>query len=85
MKKIYKPRLTIEKIRYKEELNDSMESRNTKMEFESMVLEKFLSAGTLPKVERKTTRSSSFGTTYHCEAGLSSILLCCTKNKYRIV
>ena len=60
---------------YKEVLIDLKESRNMKMEFESMVSKNFLSTGlkTYPKLAKKAlTVLLSSSTNYICEAGFSS-------------
>ena len=54
-----------------------------KMEFESVVLENFWSAGleTYPKLVEKALVVLPFSTTYLCEAGFSFLVY--LKNKYR--
>ena len=66
---------------YKEDLIDLKESQNMKMEFESMVLENFRSAGlkTYPKLAEKALLP--FLTTYLCKAGF--FFLVYLKNKYQ--
>ena len=69
---------------YKEDLIDLKESRNMKMEFESMVLDNFWSIQleTYPKLTKKAlTVLLPFSSTYLCEAGFSSLVY--LKNKYR--
>ena len=69
---------------YKEDLIDLKESRNMKMEFESMVLDNFWSIQleTYPKLAEKALAVLlPFSTTYLCEAGFSSLVY--LKNKYR--
>ena len=69
---------------YKEDLIDLKESRNMKMEFESMVLDNFWSIQleTYPKLaEKALTVLLPFSTTYLCEAEFSSLVY--LKNKYR--
>ena len=67
----------------KEDLIDLKESRNMKMEFESIVLENFWSAGleTYPKFEEKALAVLlPFATTYLWEATFSSLVY--YKKKY---
>ena len=69
---------------YKEDLIDLKESRNMKMEFESMVLDNFWSIQLeiYPKLAEKALAVLlPFMTTYLCEAGFSSLVY--LKNKYR--
>ena len=68
---------------YTEDLIDLKESRNKKMEFESMILDNFWSIQleTYPKLAEKALAVLSFSTTYLCEAGFSSLVY--LKNKYR--
>ena len=69
---------------YKEDLIDLKESRNMKMEFESMVLDNFWSIQLeiYPKLaEKALTVLLPFSTTYLCEAEFSSLVY--LKNKYR--
>ena len=68
----------------KKDLIDLKKSRNMKMEFESMVLENFRSAGleTYPKLAEKALAVLlSFSTTCLCKTGFSSLVY--FKNKYR--
>ena len=68
---------------YKEDLIDLKESRNMKMEFESMVLDNFwcIQLETYPKLAEKALAVLPFSITYLCKAGFSSLVY--LKNKYR--
>ena len=69
---------------YKKDLIDLKESRNMKMEFESMVFYNFWSIQleTYPKLAEKALAVLlPFSTTYLCEAGFSFLVY--LKNKYR--